>query len=67
MTVNDTAKYVCKAANDFGEVVASAFVDVRTRTKVLKGPEPAVFQNGNYALHSINVDFTRTFTLVPVQ
>ena len=47
VTVNDTAKYVCKATNDFGEVVTSAFVDVRTRTKVLKGPEPALFQNGN--------------------
>lgn len=47
VVVEDSAKYVCKADNNYGEaVIESAFVIVRTKTKVVKGPEHAMFYQG---------------------
>ena len=48
VNINDSAKYVCKAENKYGEpVVASAFVMVRAKTRVVKAPEHALFYQGN--------------------
>jgi hypothetical protein len=48
VNINDSAKYVCKAENKYGEaVVVSAFVMVRAKTRVVKAPEHALFYQGN--------------------
>lgn len=42
---NDSAKYICKADNSYGEpVIASAFIDVTMRSKVLSAPQHALLK-----------------------
>ena len=37
---NDSAKYICRASNNYGQpVIASAFIDVRMRSRVLQAPQ----------------------------
>ena len=39
----DSAKYVCRAENGYGEpIVASAFIDVRKGSKIVQPPEHAL-------------------------
>lgn len=45
--LNDTAKYICRANNGYGEpVVASAFVDVRQKSEVVVAPEHVLYKGG---------------------
>lgn len=56
-TVKDSAKYICRANNgNEPPAVSSGFVDVRTKTKVLRAPEHVLFQQGGNVLFDCLVD-----------
>lgn len=43
--LNDSAKYICKADNNYGEpVIASAFIDVTMRSKIINSPQHALLK-----------------------
>ncbi len=45
----DSAKYICRAENSYGEAVGSAFVDVRQATEVLTEPMQLHYVAGSNA------------------
>ena len=59
--IDDSAKYVCKAENKFGlPVIASAFVTIRSKTKVVKGPEHALYYQGEQTFYILSLLFFST-------
>ena len=41
----DNAKYICRAENGYGEpVIASAFISIRRKSRVIQGPKHVLFQ-----------------------